>query len=245
MTDLVLDGSLLVALPVAMLAGLVSFLSPCVLPLVPGYLSYVTGMSGADLADQRRWRMVAGTGLFVLGFTAVFASYGAFFGFVGADLLERQQWINRVVGVIIIVLGLIFMGAIPALQREMRFHRAVPRAGLAGAPVLGALFGIGWTPCIGPTLGAILLLASSSSGAGRGAVLTVAYSIGLGVPFIAAAFAFHRALGSLHWVRQRYALIMRVGGGMLVVLGLLLVTGLWNDISVQLRVWTSSFETVL
>lgn len=245
MNDIVFDGSLLVALPIAMLAGLVSFASPCVLPLVPGYLSYVTGMSGVDLAEQRRTRVVTGAALFVLGFTAVFVSYGAFFGYFGADLLQRQEWINRVVGVVIVLFGLVFMGAFPGLQREARVRRVLPRAGLAGAPLLGALFGIGWTPCIGPTLGAILLLASQSASAGRGAVLTVGYALGLGLPFVIAALAFRQALGAFAWVRQHYVWVMRIGGGMLVVLGLLLVTGLWNEIVVQLQVWTSNFETAV
>lgn len=218
MNDIVFDGSLLVALPIAMLAGLVSFASPCVLPLVPGYLSYVTGMSGVDLAEQRRTRVVAGAALFVLGFTAVFVSYGAFFGYFGADLLQRQEWINRVVGVVIVFFGLVFMGAFPGLQREARVRRVLPRAGLAGAPLLGALFGIGWTPCIGPTLGAILLLASQSASAGRGAVLTVGYALGLGLPFVIAALAFRQALGAFAWVRRHYVWVMRIGGGMLVVL---------------------------
>jgi cytochrome c-type biogenesis protein len=243
-TDVIIDGSLLVALPIALVAGLVSFLSPCVLPLVPGYLSYVTGMSGADLAAQRRGRILTGTVLFVLGFTVVFASFGAFFGYFGADLLEHQVVINRVLGALVIVFGLTFAGFIPGLQRDWRIHH-VPTAGLAGAPVLGALFGIGWTPCIGPTLAAVQTLAFTSASAGRGAALTIAYSLGLGVPFVVAALAFRRALGAFGWVRLHYVWVMRIGGGMLVVLGLLLVTGLWNDVTVQLRVWTSNFQTAV
>lgn len=243
-TDVIIDGSLLVALPIALVAGLVSFLSPCVLPLVPGYLSYVTGMSGADLAEQRRGRILTGTVLFVLGFTVVFTSFGAFFGYFGADLLEHQLVINRVLGALLIVFGLTFAGLIPGLARDWRIHHA-PTAGLAGAPVLGALFGIGWTPCIGPTLAAVQTLAFTSASAGRGAVLTIAYSLGLGVPFVVAAVAFRRALGAFGWVRLHYLWVMRIGGGMLVVLGLLLVTGLWNDVTVQLRVWTSNFQTAV
>lgn len=241
-TQIITDGSLLVALPVAALAGLVSFLSPCILPLVPGYLSYLSGMSGADLAerDGPRGRIVAGTALFVLGFTAVFVSFGAFFGSAGSTLLAHQDTINVVLGVLVIVFGLAFLGLIPGLQRERRIH-AMPAAGLAGAPVLGALFGLGWTPCIGPTLGAVLTLAYTTASAGRGAVLTVAYSIGLGLPFILAAIGFRRALGAFGWVKQHYAWVMRVGGAMLVVLGILLVSGLWEELSIQLRVWTSSF----
>jgi cytochrome c-type biogenesis protein len=243
-TDIVTNGSLLLALPIALVAGLVSFLSPCVLPLVPGYLSYVTGMSGADLAARQRGRILAGTVLFVLGFTVVFASFGAFFGYFGADLLEHQGTINRVLGALVIVFGLAFMGLIPGLQREWRIHQ-VPAAGLAGAPVLGAVFGIGWTPCLGPTLAAVQTLAFNTASAGRGAVLTVAYSLGLGVPFVLAAVGFRRALGTFGWVRQHYVWVMRVGGGMLVVVGVLLVTGWWNDLSVQLRSWALDFQTAV
>jgi cytochrome c-type biogenesis protein len=242
--DIVTSGSLLLALPVALAAGLVSFLSPCVLPLVPGYLSYVTGMSGAEIAARARGRVLIGTVLFVLGFTAVFVSFGAFFGYFGADLLEHQATINRVLGALVIVFGLAFMGLIPGLQRDWRIHQA-PAAGLAGAPLLGALFGIGWTPCIGPTLGAVQTLAFSSASAGRGAVLTVAYALGLGIPFVLAAIGFRWALGAFGWVRQHYVWVMGAGGGMLVVLGLLLVTGWWNDLSIHLRSWTLDFETVV
>jgi cytochrome c-type biogenesis protein len=242
----VTDGPLLLALPVAAIAGLVSFLSPCILPLVPGYLSYVTGMSGAELAEPdnpggpHRGRVVAGTLLFVLGFTAVFASFGALFGYLGSDLLAHQTAINVGLGLLVIVLGLAFLGVLPGLQREWRLH-AMPTAGLVGAPVLGALFGLGWTPCIGPTLGAVQALAYTTASAGRGALLTVAYSFGLGLPFVLAAIGFQRALGAFAWVRRHHLLVMRAGGAMLIVLGLLLVTGLWTDLSIQLRVWTSTF----
>jgi cytochrome c-type biogenesis protein len=240
----VLDGSLLIAVPVALLAGLVSFLSPCVLPLVPGYVSYVTGLTGADVGTAGRGRILAGTGLFVLGFAGVFVSFGAFFGHVGANLVEYQTLINRVLGGLTIGLGLAFMGLIPGLQRDFRVHR-FPAAGLAGAPLLGVLFGVGWTPCIGPTLGAVQALAFDSASAGRGALLTFAYSLGLGLPFVLAGMGLRRVLGAVGWVRGHYLLVMRLGGAMLVVLGLLLVTGLWDDLSVQMRIWSSSFETAL
>ena len=243
---IVTDGPLLLALPVAAIAGLVSFLSPCILPLVPGYLSYVTGMSGADLAAQnpeqgaRRGRVLAGTLLFVLGFTAVFASFGALFGYLGADLLAHQDTINLVLGLLVIVFGLAFLGLVPGLQREWRLH-TMPTAGLVGAPVLGALFGLGWTPCIGPTLGAVQALAYTTADAGRGAVLTVAYSLGLGLPFVLAAVGFRRALEAFAWVKRHHIWVMRAGGAMLITLGLLLVTGLWSELSIQLRIWTSTF----
>jgi cytochrome c-type biogenesis protein len=242
--DTVLDGSLVLALPVALLAGLVSFLSPCVLPLVPGYLSYVTGLSGADLGSARRGRMVAGTGLFVLGFTAVFVSFGAAFGSLGTWLREYDATITVVLGVVTIVMGLAFAGLLPRMQREWRFHQR-PSLGLAGAPLLGVVFGLGWTPCIGPTLSAILGLSYESSSAVRGAVLAVAYCLGLGLPFLAAAVAYRRALGSFGWVKQHYAWVMRLGGAMLVTIGVLLVTGLWEDLTVDLQVWVSGFEVAV
>jgi cytochrome c-type biogenesis protein len=242
--DTVLGGSLLLALPIALVAGVVSFVSPCVLPLVPAYLSYVTGLSGADLATARRGRMVAGTALFVLGFSAVFITAGAAFGGLGGRLLVYSDVITRVLGALTVVLGLAFFGLVPGLQRDFRVHR-MPVSGLAGAPMLGLLFGIGWTPCIGPTLGAVQTLAYDSASAGRGALLTAAYCVGLGLPFVLAAIAFRKALGAFSWVRRHYAWVMRLGGGMLVLLGLLLLTGAWDGLAVQLRIWVSGFETAV
>ncbi|WP_431784262.1 cytochrome c biogenesis CcdA family protein [Streptomyces chumphonensis] len=237
----VVSGALLLALPIALFGGLVSFFSPCVLPLVPGYLSYVTGIGGSDLADARRGRMLGGSALFVLGFTAVFVSTGALFGYFGDTLMMHQDVITKVLGALVIVLGLSFMGALPWFsQREFRFHRR-PAVGLVGAPVLGVLFGLGWTPCIGPTLTAVNALAMQEASALRGAVLMVAFCLGLGLPFILAAVAFRKALGAFAWVKRHYALVMRVGGGMLVAVGLLLVTGIWNEIVYELQVWSSGF----
>src|SRR5690349_10749407 len=160
-----MSGALLVALPIAVLGGLVSFFSPCVLPLVPGYLSYVTGVAGTDLAEARRGRMVAGASLFVLGFTAVFVSSGALFGYFGQNLQDSQGVLSKVLGVLMIIMGVFFMGLMPWMtQREFRFHKR-PVAGLAGAPLLGALFGIGWTPCIGPTLASVIALSSQQGSA--------------------------------------------------------------------------------
>ncbi|MCX5270067.1 cytochrome c biogenesis CcdA family protein [Streptomyces virginiae] len=236
----VLSGSLLLALPLAAVAGAVSFFSPCVLPLVPGYLSYVTGMSGADLAEVRRGRILAGTLLFLAGFTAVFVSFGAAFGYAGNVLLEYQDTLIRVMGGLTILMGLSFMGALPGMSREWRFHRR-PAAGLAGAPMLGVLFGLGWTPCIGPTLGAVQALAFSEASAGRGAILTVAYCVGLGLPFLAAALAFRKALGLFDWVKAHYKWVMRIGGGMMIATGLLMVTGVWSDLIRQMQAWSAGF----
>ncbi|MBB1253202.1 cytochrome c biogenesis protein CcdA [Streptomyces sp. OF3] len=236
------SGALVLAIPVAILGGLVSFFSPCVLPLVPGYLSYVTGISGTDLADARRGRMLAGASLFILGFTAVFVSGGALFGYFGNTLLEHRETISKVLGVLTILLGLTFMGILwPGLtQRELRMHRK-PAVGLASAPMLGVLFGVGWIPCVSPTLTAVQSLALSEASAGRGALLMVAYCLGLGLPFIAAALAFRRALGAFGWVKRHYAWVMRIGGGMLIAVGLLLLTGAWDRIVYELQVWTVNY----
>ncbi|MEU9419195.1 cytochrome c biogenesis protein CcdA [Streptomyces sp. NPDC051000] len=237
----VLNGALLLALPLSLFAGLVSFFSPCVLPLVPGYLSYVTGVGGADLAEARRGRMLAGAGLFVLGFTAVFVSTGALFGYFGATLAENKEVISRWLGALVILLGFFFMGWIPGLtMREFRFHRK-PAAGLIGAPLLGVLFGVGWTPCMGPTLAAVNTLSIDQATAGRGALLTVVFCLGLGLPFIFTAIAFRKALGAFGWVKKHYAWVMRIGGGMLILTGLLLVTGWWGTLITDMQAWTDGF----
>ncbi|MGW5214771.1 cytochrome c biogenesis CcdA family protein [Streptomyces sp. NPDC004051] len=236
----VLTGSLLLALPIAALAGAVSFFSPCVLPLVPGYLSYVTGVTGADLAEARRGRIVAGTLLFLAGFTAVFVSFGAAFGYAGNTLLEHQDLLIRVLGGLTIVMGLSFMGVLPGMSREWRLHRR-PAAGLAGAPLLGVLFGLGWTPCIGPTLAAVQALAFSEASASRGAVLTVAYCAGLGLPFLAAGLAFRKAMGVFTWVKAHYQWVMRIGGLMMIAMGLLMITGVWSYLISHMQSWSAGF----
>ncbi|MDH2426800.1 cytochrome c biogenesis protein CcdA [Sphaerisporangium sp. TRM90804] len=233
-------GSLLLAVPVAAAAGLVSFLSPCVLPLVPGYLSYVTGMSD----DPRRGRMVAGSGLFVLGFSLVFVLGGALFGGLGAALLGNAEVVTRVLGGLTIVLGLAFAGLVPGLQRDLRIHR-FPAAGLAGAPLLGVVFGLGWTPCIGPTLSAVLALSLDQASAARGATLAFAYALGLGLPFVLAALAYRKALRTFTAVRRHTPLITRAGGAMLVLVGVLLVTGLWGQFIASLQGWVGGFEPVI
>ncbi|MFI6687534.1 cytochrome c biogenesis CcdA family protein [Streptomyces sp. NPDC050485] len=242
MNETVFSGALLVALPVAVLGGLVSFFSPCVLPLVPGYLSYVTGVTGTDLAEARRGRMVAGASLFVLGFTAVFVSGGALFGYFGKNLQDHGSTLSKILGVLMILMGVFFMGLMPWMtQREFRIHKR-PVTGLAGAPVLGALFGIGWTPCLGPTLTSVNALAMDQASAGRGAILTVAYCFGLGLPFVLAAVAFRKALGAFGWVKRHYAWVMRVGGGMMIVTGVLLLTGAWAELVQQVQGWSQGFQ---
>lgn len=235
--DTALSGSLLLALPVALVAGLVSFFSPCVVPLLPGYLSYTTGLSGADIAegkDAPRGRMLLGASLFVFGFSVVFVSFGALFGAVGEWLFEYQRTISIVMGVVIIGLGLSFMGWVPGLNRDLRVHR-VPAVGVAAAPLLGALFGLGWTPCMGPTLSAINSMALQEGSALRGAILGLVYCFGLGLPFILAAVAYRRMLGAIGFVRRHQAWVMRIGGGMLIIVGVLLVTGWWDVLVNHLR----------
>jgi cytochrome c-type biogenesis protein len=236
------NGSLLLAIPVALVAGLVSFLSPCVLPLVPGYLSYVTGLSGADLADDvrrpRRFsgRVFLGSLLFVLGLAIVFVSEGALFGNIGGRLLAHQTAVNRIGGVIAILLGVVFIGILPKTQREWRIHR-LPAAGLVGAPLLGVLFAVGWTPCIGPTLGVVLGLAldDNTATAGRGAFLTFVYCLGLGIPFVVSGLAFRHVLGAFAVVKRHYGVVMWAGGLLLVAVGVLLLTGTWTTLSNDLR----------
>ncbi|MFG2760098.1 cytochrome c biogenesis CcdA family protein [Streptomyces wuyuanensis] len=240
--ETVMSGAMLLALPVAVLAGLVSFFSPCVLPLVPGYLSYVTGVTGSDLAEARKGRMASGAALFVLGFSAVFVSGGALFGFFGWTLQEHREVLTTVLGVLMILMGAFFMGLMPFLtQREFRFHKR-PVTGLVGAPVLGALFGIGWTPCIGPTLASVTVLSAHQGSAGRGALLTAAYCLGLGLPFVLAAVAFRRALGAFGWVKRHYAWVMRIGGGMMIATGVLLLTGAWDILVQEMQSWSSGFQ---
>ncbi|MDQ3592215.1 MAG: cytochrome c biogenesis protein CcdA [Actinomycetota bacterium] len=238
------SGSLILAVPVALIAGLVSFFSPCVVPLLPGYVSYVTGLSGADLESGRRGRMLAGTGLFVLGFSFVFVSLGTLIGAVGTWFLTNQRTLSVVLGAVVIVMGFAFLGAVPFLQRDARVHR-VPDVGVAAAPLLGVLFGLGWTPCLGPTLTAVLALSLEEASAGRGALLTFAYCLGLGVPFIAAALAFRRMLGTTAWLRRHQAWFSRLGGLMLIAVGVLLLTGWWDVLVGQMRVWVPGFTTAV
>ena len=231
-TETAAAGPLLVALGLCVLAGLVSFASPCVVPLVPGYLSYLAAVVGVDDVNDatRRWRVVGSAALFVAGFTAVFVLGTVAVLGMTTTLIANQVVLQRIGGVVTIIMGLVFVGFIPALQRQARF---TPRrlAGLAGAPLLGAVFALGWTPCLGPTLTGVIAVASATDGASvaRGVALVAAYCLGLGIPFVALALGSGWAVGAFGWLRRHTRAIQVFGGVLLIVVGLALVTGAWND----------------
>jgi cytochrome c-type biogenesis protein len=264
--QLVVSGPLIFAIPVAAAAGAVTFLSPCCLPLVPGYLSYITGMAGAGTAtaepattavaaeagggvavgtkvsapvaaEPARGRMMLGTLLFVIGFSAVFATLGLALGGLGTLLHGQHSVLTRILGGVTILLGLLFAGVFDRFSFAGRIVKpsARPRAGLAGAPLLGVLFGVGWTPCIGPTLSAVLALSALSGGATSGAFLAFVYGLGLGIPFLLVAFAFQRVMGALAFARRNARLISRIGGAFLVVVGVLEVSGAWSAALIWLK----------
>ena len=242
MSDVVGSGSMPLALMVAALAGLVSFASPCVLPLVPGYLGYVTGLGGQTLEQRRRSRMVTGAALFVAGFTVVFVVMTTTFSLLAQQLIGHQDALMRVLGVVVIALGLLFIGVFPGSGTMLKPSWR-PTAGLVGAPVLGAIFAIGWTPCTSPTLAAVLALATGEGGgAARGVVLAVAYSLGLGIPFVLVALGYARASRTLGWMRGHQRGLQLAGGTMLVVIGVLMVTGVWGDLMSRASTAILNFE---
>jgi cytochrome c-type biogenesis protein len=282
--QLVTSGPLILALPVAAAAGAVTFLSPCCLPLVPGYLSFVTGMAGASGSSPApatapapsspasgggpdgaavavaappavasvpavpRARVVAGTALFVLGFSVVFVAYGAALGGLGHLLTGHARLLTRILGVLTILLGLLFAGVFDRFSFAGRIVRpsARPKAGLAGAPLLGVMFGLGWTPCIGPTLTAVLSLSAVSGTAARGALLAFVYALGLGIPFLLVSLGFQVAMRVSAFARRRARLITQIGGAMLVCVGLLEVTGAWSTFMAWLQVhWVSNYQPPL
>ncbi|MGW4501799.1 cytochrome c biogenesis CcdA family protein [Micromonospora sp. NPDC004336] len=259
--ELAQSGPLLLAIGAAALAGLVSFLSPCVLPLVPGYLSYVTGLAGADLETRRpqaplpateggggvavreraapataavKGRVLAGTLLFIAGFTVVFTATAILFAGVGRVFFEYERTLEIVVGALIVVLGLGYVGVVPGLQREFRINR-LPAAGLLGAPVFGAVFALSWVPCVGPTLGAVIGMAAVGGQTDRAAVLAVAYCLGLGIPFVVFGLGFQRLLGVFRAIRRNSRWVTRVGGALLILIGLALVTGGWTNFVIWLQ----------
>jgi cytochrome c-type biogenesis protein len=283
LTQTVTSGPVLLALGLSLVAGLVSFASPCVVPLVPGYLAYLAGLVGATApavtvaevaaqdAERRaavagatatasatltttatpsrrgRWRLAGAAALFVLGFTVVFVLGLGAIVWAADALVANEALLQRLGGVVTVAMGLVFLGLVPALQRDTRPHW-VPRMGLAGAPLLGATFGLGWTPCLGPTLTGVIALASGTgagSGALRGGVLVLAYCVGLGVPFVLIALGAGRAVQAQAWLRAHVRGIQLAGGVLLVVVGLALATGLWGEIVSLLREPVAGFSTPL
>lgn len=257
MTDLAISGPLLLAALVALAAGAISFASPCCIPLVPGYLAYLAGLIGADAAPTdtngvttrqgTRLRVAVAALLFVLGFTVVFTTAVLSVLRLSDTLLANELLLQRIGGVVTIVMGLAFLGLIPALQRDVRFHHR-PRGGFWGAPLLGSVFGLGWTPCLGPTLTGVIALASGTqvgSTAARGLLLVLAYCLGLGLPFILLAIGSSWAVNTASWLRRHTRVIQLTGGALLLVVGALLVTGLWGQLVALLRGPVSQFTTPL
>lgn len=226
--ELVFGGNLAVAIPIALLAGLVSFASPCVLPLVPSYLAYVGGFTGTEGTTRAgRNRLLLGVLLFILGFSLVFVTFGILFGTAGLLLKPWLDLILRIAGVIVILMGLVFIGQVTVLQRTIRPSWKVA-TGLAGAPLLGIVFGLGWAPCVGPTLAAVYAIALDGSNPVRGALLGLAYCLGLGIPFLLVALGLGWVTGSVAWLKRHIRVINIVGGAMLVVIGVLMVSGVWR-----------------
>jgi len=225
--EIVLSGNLLLALPIALAAGFLAFASPCVLPLVPGYLAYVGGITRPVENRRERGRLLLGVLLFVLGFSVVFVAFSIVFATAGFLLQRYLDIITAVAGVIVILMGLVFIGQVSFLQRTMK-PRMTARAGLAGAPVLGIVFGLGWTPCIGPTLIAVNALVLNEGDIGRAALIGLVYCLGLGIPFLLIALGFRWVAGATTWLRRNIRVINIIGGVLLIVIGLAMVTGLWQ-----------------
>lgn len=232
-----LDGFLLTAFPIAILAGVISFVSPCVLPLVPGYLSFAAGFSSA------RGKVFLGSLLFVAGFSALFISYGALFGELGARIATNEESITRVLGAITILMGVIFFGAFPLMPTIK--PRISTTGGLIGAPLLGFLFGVGWTPCIGPALASVQALAFQESSALRGSILSLGYCIGLGAPFIATGLFLDKSEKIRKVVVKKGAVISKAGGVFLIVIGILQLTGIWTELMIEMRSWIADFVPVI
>ena len=249
--EIATSGNLLIALPIALLAGLVSFASPCILPLVPGYLGYVGGFAGDGSAEptpqsvrRNRNRLILGVLLFVLGFSAVFVTFGLLFGVAGLVLKQWTDIITRIAGVLIIVMGLVFVGQFTFLQRTFRPGWRIA-TGLAGAPFLGLVFGLGWAPCIGPTLGAVLALSLDGGSPARGALLGAVYCLGLGIPFLLVALGFSWVSGSVAWLKRNIRAINIAGGSLLIIIGVLMVSGLWQAMISSLGAVILAFVTPL
>lgn len=233
--QVILEGSLLIAISLSLLAGILTFLSPCVVPLVPGYLGYVSGSAAP------KSKVLAGSVLFVLGFSAVFVSLGVLAGTAGLLYLVRNQWIQIILGALVVIFGLGMIGQFSLLQRSIKVPFS-PKVGLAGAPMLGVVFALGWTPCIGPTLSAVLVLASDSGDPVRGGILATFYSLGIGIPFLLIAAGFGWASRSISFVKKHIRAFNIFGGVMLIVIGLAMVTGIWGQFMLWMQEVTSVFQ---
>ena len=233
--QVILEGSLLIAISLSLLAGILTFLSPCVVPLVPGYLGYVSGSAAP------KSKVLAGSVLFVLGFSAVFVSLGVLAGTAGLVFLARNQWIQIILGALVVIFGLAMIGQFSLLQRSIKVPFS-PKVGLAGAPILGVVFALGWTPCIGPTLSAVLVLASDSGDPVRGGILATFYSLGIGIPFLLIAAGFGWASRSISFVKKHIRAFNVFGGVMLIVIGLAMVTGIWGQFMLWMQEVTSEFQ---
>ena len=223
----VVGGALWLAIPIALAAGLLSFLSPCVLPLVPGYLGYVSGVTSGR--ENNRGRMLAGVGLFIAGFSMVFLAVSLLFGTVGVFVTQYTDIILRIAGIVVILMGIVFIGQVSFLQRTIK-PGWQPRTGLIGAPLLGIVFAVGWTPCVGPTLIAVQSLVLDQGDLGRALIIGLAYCVGLGIPFLLVAIGFGWVGGSVRWVKRHIRAVNIAGGVLLILIGVLMVSGLWRGI---------------
>lgn len=239
------NGQLLVASLIALAAGLLSFLSPCVLPLVPGYLAYVGASAGSGSGDKpARRRLILGAVLFVAGFSLVLIAFMAAAGTVGVWLIEWENIITRVLGVVVIVMGLVFIGLFGKLQNTTKL-RLKPRVGLLGAPLLGIVFAIGWTPCLGPTLATIMSLSVQQGSVGRSVILAIVFCIGLGIPFVLAAFGFGWMTQTMTFFKRHIRTVNLIGGGLLILIGVLMVTGIWSQMMFALQAVIGGYVTPL
>lgn len=226
--EIVLTGNMLLALPIALAAGFLAFASPCVLPLVPGYLAYIGGVTNAAELEQRRGRLLLGVALFVLGYSVIFVSFSIVFATAGLLLLPWIDLITRIAGVIVILMGFVFIGQVSFLQRSVAPRISVA-TGLGGAPLLGVVFGLGWAPCIGPTLIAVNALVINEGDIGRAAIIGLAYCLGLGIPFLLIALGFRWVAGATDWLKRNIRVINIIGGALLILIGIAMVTGLWQQ----------------